>query len=183
MKKSTAVFWGVVLIIFGALLILVQMDFIKDVNIFSWAYLWPIFMILLGVMFHVQFFSSKGRSPGLLVPGGILLVYGCLFLYMVISDRHSAGVLWPIFLVGPGFGLLELKLFSKGKEGSWIPVIILFGLAIFFFVQESFASFGMAAAVALIVIGAIIIIASVIEGNKKKDKKVEVEVDIDTDQF
>ena len=184
MKKSTAIFWGIILVAAGVLLILVQLDFIENFNIFSWRYLWPVFMILLGLMFHVQFFAGKAKSPGLLVPGGILLVYGCLFMYMAITGWSSAGYLWPVFLVGPGFGLMELKLFSRGREGSWIPVIILFGLALFFFVKESFSSFSIAAAVALIVIGVAIIIAAFFEGKKGKGKKNEpkVEEDVDMDR-
>ena len=98
--------------------------------------IWPSFLILLSIMFHVQFFAGKSQNPGILVPGGLLLIYGSLFLYSSISRLGVVGDLWPIFLVGPGFGLMELKLFSKGKEGSWIPVIILFSLAVFFLFRE-----------------------------------------------
>lgn len=179
MKKATAIFWGIILILVGALLVLAQLDFFEGVNIFRVSYLWPAFMILLGLMFHVQFFTSKKKSPGILVPGGILLVYGCLFMFLAISGWSSTRYLWPVFLIGPGFGLLELKLFSRGKEGSWVPVIILFGLAIFFFVRDSFSSFAMAAAVALIVVGAIIIISSIVGGGKKKEKIIDVHVDVE----
>jgi len=179
MKKTSAIFWGIVIMLAGVLLILAQTNVIGSINIFKIKYLWPAFMILLGVMFHVQFFASKAKSPGILVPGGILLVYGCLFMYMAVAGWSSAGYLWPIFLVGPGFGLLELKVFSRGKEGSWVPVLILLGLAIFFFVQYSVSSFWMAAAVGLIILGAAIIIASIFDRNKGKDKKVDVHVDVE----
>lgn len=179
MRKTTAIFWGVILMLAGVLLVLTQLDFFENINIFRIAYLWPVFLIILGLMFHVQFFASKIKSPGILVPGGILLVYGCLFLFMGIAGWGSVGYLWPVFLIGPGFGLLELKLFSRGKEGSWVPVIILFGLATFFFVRDNFSSFAMASAVALILIGAIIIISSIIGGGKKKEKVIDVHVDVD----
>jgi hypothetical protein len=181
MKKTSAIFWGIILILVGVFLVLGQLNIIENFNIFKIQYLWPSFLILLGILFHVQFFSGKGKSAGILVPGGILIVYGCLFLYMGISGWSSVGSLWPIFLVGPGFGLLELKLFSKGKEGSWVPVIILLGLAMVFFIGYSLSSFWMAAAVGLIIIGIAIIIASIIEGSAKKHKKVEVHVDMDDD--
>ncbi len=178
MKKSMAIFWGIVLILVGTLLVLVQLNVIERINIFSWEYLWPAIMILLAIMFHFQFFAGGAKSPGILVPGGILLVYGCLFMYIAIVGWNSVGYLWPIFLVGPGFGLMELKLFSRGKEGSWIPVIILFGLAIFFFIRNSFSSFSMAVAVALIIVGACIIIASVFDRKKSRDKKSDVRIDV-----
>ncbi len=179
MKKITAVFWGVVLIIAGTLLVLGQLDIIESFNFFRIRYLWPAFLILLGILFHVQFFSSKSNSAGILVPGGLLLVYGCYFLYLNIAGWQYTGALWPIFLVGPGFGLLELKLFSKGKEGSWVPVIILLGLAAVFFIGFNYASLWMAVAVGLIIIGIAIIVASLFEGSKKRNKKVEIHVDVD----
>ena len=180
MKKANAIFWGIILIALGTVLVLVQLDFIENINIFKIRYMWPAFMILLGLMFHVQFFAGRGKAPGILVPGGILLVYGSLFLYMNIDGWGNMQVLWPMFLVGPGFGLLELKLFSRGREGSWIPVIILFGLAcMFFFVYGGTTTFATAAAIALIVIGVAIIISSVVEGQKNKDKKIDIKVDVE----
>ena len=175
MRKTNAIFWGLALILAGAVLILVQMDIID----FDWNYIWPAVMILLGIMFHVQFFAIKGRSAGVLVPGGILLIYGSFFLYLKIMGWAGVGNLWPVFLLGPGFGLLEQKLFSRGRQGSWIPVIILFAIATFFLVQESFASFSVAAAVALIIVGVIIIIVSFFDKGKKKEDKVNINVDIE----
>ncbi len=179
MKKTTAVFWGIILILAGTLLVLGQLNVIEVFKYFRLRYLWPAFLILLSILFHVQFFASKEKSAGILVPGGILLVYGCYFMYTTIAGWDSSGTLWPIYLVGPGLGLLELKLFSRGREGSWVPVIILLGLAMVFFIGYYLASFWMAAAVGLIIIGIIIIITSIVEGRKRRHKKVEVHVEMD----
>lgn len=169
MKKVNTIFWGIVLVLAGVALILVQADLLE----LDWGYLWPAGMILIALLFHVQFFAGRGHSPGVLVPGGILLVYGCLFMYMRIAGWHNAGSLWPIFLVGPGFGLMELKLFSRGRQGSWVPVIILFSLAIFFFIRDSFSSLPIAFATALIVIGIIIIIVTVFDKKGKSEKSTD----------
>ncbi|MCK5129004.1 MAG: hypothetical protein KAQ68_04065 [Clostridiales bacterium] len=183
MKKANTIFWGIVLILVGVVIVLTQLDvldFTEIFNNFDWNYLWPIVMILIGISFHVQFFAGKRHNPGILVPGGILLVYGCLFLFLRTTGWGNVGVLWPVFLLGPAFGLLELKLFSRGRQGSWIPVIVLFTLATFFLLREQFSSFAMTAAVALIVIGVIVIIIAFANKNKQsEEKKTDVHVDVE----
>lgn len=179
MKKSTAIIWGLILIAIGALLVLVQLGVIGSMNIFRMRYIWPALVILLGVIFHLQFFAGGMKSPGLLVPGGLLLVYGCLFMYMNIAGWDAMSSLWPVFLVGPGFGLMELKLFSRGKEGSWIPVIILFGLALFFFINYGLSSFSVVAAVVLIIVGLAIILSTIFGANKKNTGETKIHVEID----
>jgi hypothetical protein len=182
MRRTSAVVWGIVFILLGGLLVLDQIGIFNNIRIFSWGNIWAIGMLLLGIIFHVQFFVSGGKNPGILVPGGILLVYGCMHMYIIIVGWQSMGVLWPLYLVGPGFGLLELKVFSRGKEGSWVPVIILFTLAILFFLKNYVDSFWMLAAVALIIIGVAIILGSIFGSINNKSKKQESEVHVDVDE-
>ena len=182
MRRTSAVVWGIVFILLGGLLVMDQIGIFADIRIFSWGNIWALVMLLLGIIFHVQFFVGKGKNPGLLVPGGILLVYGCMHMYMIIAGWQSMGILWPLYLVGPGFGLMELKLFSRGKEGSWVPVIILFTLAIIFFLKNYVDSFWMLAAVALIIIGVSIILGSIISSINHKSKKQENGVHVEVDE-
>lgn len=182
MRKTNSIFWGLVLILIGLLVILVQTNILNIGDIFenfNWIYLWPAILIFIGISFHVQFFAGKRHNPGLLVPGGILLVYGCLFFYLRISGWNSIGNLWPMFLVGPGFGLFELKLFSRGRQGSWIPVIILFSLATFFLIRENFSNSAVAVAIALIIIGIVVIVLAFVDNMKKKNNKGDVHVDVE----
>jgi hypothetical protein len=119
--KKMSVFWGIVLILLGVLLILAQQKVIR----LSFSVLWPGAMIVLALMFHIQAFFERPHNPGLLVPGGILLVYGGLFMSCAIAGWDVMSTMWPLFILGPALGLAELRLFSRGREGSWIPVIIL----------------------------------------------------------
>jgi hypothetical protein len=181
MERKTPIFWGIALILVGGLLVLNQLGVFEDIDLFSWKNIWTVGMLILGVLFHVQFFVSKGHNPGILVPGGILLVYGCMHMYLSINGWHNMSSLWPLYLVGPGFGLLELKLFSRGREGSWVPVIVLFSLATIFFVK--FNDFGVFSeipivAIVLIVVGIAIILGSIFgAANKKSNKSHDVHVD------
>lgn len=154
MRKATSFFWGIILILLGVLLILAQQRVIQ----LSWGLLWPGVMIVLALMFHFQAFYDRLRNPGLLVPGGILLVYGGMFMYCAITKWERMEALWPLFILGPALGLAELRLFSRGREGSWVPVIILTIVGGFFLAQRT-ASIPTAVILALIliVIGALMI--------------------------
>lgn len=156
MRKATSVFWGIILVLLGVLLILSQQQLIPRL---TWNILWPAAIIVLALLFHFQAFAERLRNPGLLVPGGILLVYGGLFLYCSLAGWRHMEQLWPLFLLGPALGLAELRFFSRGKEGSWIPVIVLTVTGGFFLAQrftELSAAVVIAALLILIGIGLII---------------------------
>ncbi len=169
-KKASGYIWGVILILAGILMLLAQQNVIR----LSWEMIWPLAMLVLAIIFHVQFFLNR-NNPGILVPGGILLVYGCLFLYNQYTSWDAMDVLWPIFIIGPGFGLMEMKLFSGGKQGSWVPVIILFSIGTFFLIRDAIGH-EIALAAALIVAGGVIVLASLFRKNKKKEYDYNVNV-------
>jgi len=166
MKRTSAIIWGLILIAVGALVILKQQNIIE----FGWNIVWPSAMLFIGIAFHIECFASNGKNYGLLVPGGILLVYGALFLYCELQrDWDAMAVLWPLFIIGPGFGLLELKLFSGGKQGSWIPVLILFTIGgIFLVTQTERFSVTVVIAAALIIMGIGVLASSVMPRGKKQ---------------
>lgn len=121
MKRNNAlILWGTLFLVAGAFLILGPIGVISNYGE------WILPAILLGVSlaFHLQFFLSSGRNDGLLVPAGILLVYGFLFLAVQIWNA-SFEMLWPLFILGPAVGLFEMYAFSGGRSGSMIPVFIL----------------------------------------------------------
>ncbi len=119
MKRINSLVWGTVLLLIGVVLTLGQLNIIRlDGNM-----TWPILLMGVGLIFHLYYFFTREQNEGLLVPGGILLVYGVLFL--LTEGGQSVGKLWPLFILGPAFGLFELYVFSRGRKGSMIPVFIL----------------------------------------------------------
>lgn len=135
MKKGNAL--GIVLILIGVLFLLMQSDFIKtavpslDPGVLFGVF-WPVlFVIPLGIFFHLMYFFSDRKGAGILVPGGILLVAGVFMQISMLFDIW--GYMWPGFLLAVAFGLFELYLFGDRSPGLLIPVGILGGLSVIFF--------------------------------------------------
>lgn len=134
MKKSGKTL-GVVLVSLGILFLLHNLGLIDFWRLFAiiiskfWA---SLFITLPGLIFHLKFFSGSRRNPGILVPGGILLVTGMTLQFSFLFGGWNAT--WPFFIFAVAFGLFELYCFGNRDKGLLIPVGILGGLsAIFFF--------------------------------------------------
>ena len=120
MKRINSLVWGTVLLLIGVVLTLGQLTNIRlDGNM-----TWPILLLGAGLIFHLYYFFTREQNEGLLVPGGILLVFGVMIL-LIQTAGQSLGKLWPLLILGPAFGLFELYVFSRGRKGSMIPVFIL----------------------------------------------------------
>lgn len=114
MKKNSASVVGLGLIIIGILSILVNFNVI---DIEFWEF-WPFFLLILGVIFEIGFFTGKRKDVGLLVPAGILITVSISFIVCVIFGWYMMDYLWPLFIMAPGIGLLQLYLFSENRDGA-----------------------------------------------------------------
>ncbi|WP_028986491.1 LiaI-LiaF-like domain-containing protein [Thermicanus aegyptius] len=126
---------GIFFILLGLFFLLAKMELIP----FSLFDLWPFFLVIPGLAFH--FFGFLNRIPGLHVPGGILTTIGILFLFTEFFGYGWMEHLWPIFIIAPGIGLLELYLFGTREKGLLIPVVILFSVGGFFLFFTLFSTF------------------------------------------
>lgn len=146
MSKKSKVLGGI-LIILGILFLLKNFsifniwDFINLRTIFRLTgtligRFWPaLFLILPGLLFHSAFFTGTRRNPGVLVPGGILLVLGIVFQINMLFGGWS--ILWPVYIFSVAFGLMELYVFGPRDRGLLIPISILTGLSLVFFIAFS----------------------------------------------
>ena len=140
MKKINYIF-GFLLLFIGAMLILSNFGVIEIV----WENLWPLFLLVPGILFELSYFISR-KDAGLLVPGGILI--------NVIYGWHLMENLWPIFPLGVAIGLFQLYLFGGREKGFLIPVGILGAISLFFLINNLlFIDFWLLAGIALVVIG------------------------------
>ncbi|HDK25928.1 MAG TPA: hypothetical protein ENG48_02395 [Candidatus Atribacteria bacterium] len=148
MKRINYLF-GLLLLLIGVLLILSNFGVIEIV----WDNLWPLFLLIPGMLFELSYFISR-KDAGLLVPGGILTTYGLLFLVYVNYGWHLMDILWPIFPLGVAIGLFQLYLFGGREKGLLIPVGILGIISLFFLVDSLlFIDFKLFAGILLILIG------------------------------
>ncbi|MBM6617593.1 LiaI-LiaF-like domain-containing protein [Bacillus suaedaesalsae] len=132
MGKSNIVL-GLTLILMGILFSLQSLGVIDN----FWSAFWPMFLLIPGVIFHVAFFISgaKKHLAGLLVPGGILLVIGLLFVFESMTSWQFSHFTWPVYMYAVSFGLFELYIFGGRKRGLLIPVGILATVATIFLVN------------------------------------------------
>lgn len=148
MKKINYIV-GLLLLFIGVLLILSNFGAIKII----WENLWPLFLLVPGIVFELSYFIYR-KDAGLLVPGGMLITYGLLFLVNVIYGWHLMEYLWPIFPLGVAIGLLQLYIFGGREKGLLIPIGILGAISLFFLINNLlFIHFGLLAGIVLVVIG------------------------------
>ena len=156
MKKINYIF-GLSLLFIGVLMILANFGVIEIV----WENLWPLFLLIPGIVFELSYFIYR-KDAGLLVPGGILITYGLLFSVNVTYGWHLMEDLWPIFPLGVAIGLLQLYIFGVREKGLLIPIGILGAISLFFLVNNLFfIDFGLLAGIMLVVIGIWIIFKKV----------------------
>lgn len=154
------VVWGIFLILLGSVFLLETAGIVNS----GWDTLWPLFLFVAAAAFHLGAFTGGKRNAGLLVPGGILLVISLLFFYHNVFGWENAEYTWPFYLFAVAFGLFELFLFGEREWGLLIPVVILTGIGVMFYL-DLLISWEVVWSIILIGIG-----LSILFGDKKRKK-------------
>lgn len=158
--KKTGMLPGVLLITAGVLLLASNIGLLS----FNWNFVWPLFLLVPGLVFELSFFGT-GRNPGVLVPGGILTLYGLFFYFNIVTGWHFMDNLWPVFILGPGVGLFQLYVFGGRDRG------VLIASSILGFISMVFLSFTLLGFAADYIGPAILILFGlfILTKNKRKD--------------
>lgn len=107
---------GLIFVGLGILVLLNQTFLIA----IGWRMLWPLFLVIPGLTFEYFYFSTR-QNPGLLVPGGVLLTLGSIFLLSGLFGYGILAKLWPLFIMAPAVGLFQLYWFDdKDKALFWV---------------------------------------------------------------
>lgn len=138
-KRNGTMIIGIVLIVLGILYFLDNAGIFRiyfDIHdiLFIFSHFWPMIPIVIGLTFHYSFFTAKTSDAGVLVPGGILLVSGLTCQLSILF--HLWGYLWPGFMLSVAVGLFELYVFGNKEKGLLVPVFILGGLSLIFFMIQ-----------------------------------------------
>lgn len=115
--------------------------------------LWPLVLLLPGLLLHVMFFGRRA-SAAILIPAGILTVYGLLFLICSFWGWNLMGSLWPVLILGIAVGLYEYYLYETPRPGAALPIALgltILSLGIFIFTWLNTGAFYI---VALVLIAA-----------------------------
>lgn len=121
---------GIIFLLLGAFLIISNFFNIE----FSWNYIWPIFILLPGLNFELDYYFKR-KNAGVLVPGGLLTTIGILFYLCAFFGYNILDFLWPTFILAPAIGIFQLFLATK-KRSLIVPVFILGGLSLIFYIEE-----------------------------------------------
>lgn len=130
MRKSS--FWGIFFIILGLVLILNNFYHFAAL---TWVTLWPLFVLVPGLLFEFEYLLTK-KNSGILVPGGILTTIGILFFFETFTNWNYSGYTWPIYTLAVAVGLSQLYIAEKNRnKGLLIPIFILGTFSILAFAQ------------------------------------------------
>lgn len=105
---------------------------------FGMEYMWPVFILIPGLLFEYGYAANR-KNSGLLVPGGMLTVIGCLFFFETFTGFRYAEYTWPTYPLAVAFGLFQLYLANGKNRALLIPVFIIGGFAL---VAFAFLFFG-----------------------------------------
>lgn len=117
--------------------------------------LWPLVILLPGLYLHVLFFSRRA-SAVVLIPAGILTVYGLLFGLCNTWGWGLMKYLWPVLLLGVAVGLFEYAVNTSSRSSGLTGTSGI--LALLSLVLLIFSLLGTGA---LYVLGAVLIAAGV----------------------
>ena len=176
MKKNNMIF-GIILLGLGVMALL------NNLNIINFSFsiwrLWPLVFIIPGLVFELNFFNNNG-PVGLVIPGGILLTFGLIFMICSIFGYGHMVYLWPWFLGGVGVGFYQFYVFgNREKPIFWIAFSFLAFAATSTVLSLLSFKGSFVFPVLLIVIGLILLKQS---RDKNDDPVFKVEYDNDTEE-
>lgn len=113
--------------------------------------LWPLVILILGIVLQALYFRRRGQ-PLLLISGGILTIWGLLFVICNIWGWGLMSSLWPMLIIGIAIGLYEYYKFESPRSNLTLWVSIILGLFSLVFILFSLMKTGVIYLIALVLI-------------------------------
>ncbi|WP_373285800.1 hypothetical protein [Paenibacillus segetis] len=121
MSDNNKLTTGIVILAAGIIILLGKLGFFS----FLGKALWPLLLLVPGIVLHLLYYSRRGPAE-LLLPGGVLIVYSILFF---VSNFWGVGTIkytWPLFILGIAVGLFEYDSASSRRQpGIFVPALVL----------------------------------------------------------
>lgn len=116
--------------------------------------LWPLVILILGILLQALYFQRRGQSI-FLISGGILTIWGILFVICNIWGWDLMSSLWPMLIIGVAIGLYEYYKFENPRSSLSLWISIVLGIFSLVFILFSLMKTGVIYLLAalLIVIG------------------------------
>jgi Domain of unknown function (DUF5668) len=118
-NRRGAVIPGLLLIALGAWLLAGTLG----VHLPSFETLWPLFLVVFGLAFLIQFFADGRHNEGLVFTGVAAILLGGFFLAITLGPLswNDLGRWWPAFVVIGGLAFLAQWLARPGQRGLLVP--------------------------------------------------------------
>jgi hypothetical protein len=124
MTQKGTVFVGILLIIFGAYLLLSEYGFGFRINLS-----WPIILIVLGLALLVGYYTSKPKIDYL--RGGFILIALGIYFYVIheiIGTGHGYSNYWPGIIIAVGIGLMAAGALNRDDRRTLTSGMIVTGV-------------------------------------------------------
>ncbi|GIP57766.1 hypothetical protein QNH46_16275 [Paenibacillus woosongensis] len=116
--------------------------------------LWPLILLVPGILLHIWVISRRA-SAELLLPAGILVIYSILFFIGIIGGWTFLFYrLWPAFILGIAVGLFEYYAYSPQRQSGMLLMAIVLAAASIFLLGWSLFAFSFVYLLAIIMIAA-----------------------------
>lgn len=129
--RSRNGFLGLIFIVLGALLIFDHYHFIS----FSIWELWPLIILYMGIKSEQKYFTGHGGSRNLLT-GATLITYSLIFMIGNFSFWGISSRIWPLYIMGPGLGFLQMYYYGHNRKHNFKVGIILVITSIIFLIDS-----------------------------------------------
>lgn len=101
-------------------------DSVLGLGLFRMSRMWPLFVLLPGLIFEYWHYGVA-KTPGFLVPGGILTVIGTLFFFETFTYWRFSAYTWPVYILAVAAGLAQLSA-ALGNPRGLVAVVALLGI-------------------------------------------------------
>lgn len=111
----------------GLILVLLGIWFLArnlDVRVPGLDQLWPIFPLLFGLSFIVQFFANGRHEEGLLFAGTAATLVGAFFFAITLGPLTWTNDYWPVFPLIGGVAFLAQWLARPSQRGLLVPAMM-----------------------------------------------------------
>lgn len=110
--RNRALVGGTLLIGFGLLSLASQL--FRDV--LNWSYIWPLAIVVVGVLFFAGMFLGGRSVSGLAIPGAIIGGIGLLLLYQNLTSHwESWAYSWSLIIVFVGAGIYASGAYARDE--------------------------------------------------------------------
>ena len=131
MDESRNRLLGIFLVIIGGVLI---MDYYHIIRFDIWDF-WPLILVYIGAKAERDYFRGHASGRNLLT-GATMLTYGLFFLLGNFTTWGIQGKLWPIYILGPAIGFLQMASYGHSPRRNYRTGMMLLAISSVFLIES-----------------------------------------------